>query len=94
MSDPLPPLPPPCAPINQVARCWDALFNEGPKILFRVALALLQSMEASLLRCDNAGESPASWSDTSSASWASGVAVVVVRLCPGVPVCVCNSRGV
>jgi hypothetical protein len=39
-----------------VARCWDALFNEGPKILFRVALALLQSMEASLLRCDNAGE--------------------------------------
>lgn len=39
-----------------MARIWDALFNEGPKILFRVALALLKLEEEALLRCDNAGE--------------------------------------
>lgn len=27
-------------PAETTARVWDALFNEGPKILFRVALAL------------------------------------------------------
>lgn len=43
-------------PSETVARIWDALFNEGPKILFRVALALLKLEEEALLRCDNAGE--------------------------------------
>ena len=36
-------------------RVWDALFNEGPKILYRVALALLQMEEEVLLKLDNAG---------------------------------------
>lgn len=43
-------------PSETVARIWDALFNEGPKILFRVALALLKLYEETLLRHDNAGE--------------------------------------
>lgn len=37
-------------------RIWDSLFYEGPKILFRVAVALLQICERSILRLDNAGE--------------------------------------
>ncbi len=36
-------------------RVWDALFNEGSKILYRVALALLKQHEALLLSKDNAG---------------------------------------
>jgi len=44
-------LPPECA-----ARVWDALFNEGPKVLFRVALALLKIAEIKLLERDNPGE--------------------------------------
>lgn len=43
-------------PSESVARVWDALFNEGPKIVFRVALALLKAHEEVLLKCDNAGE--------------------------------------
>ena len=43
-------------PSETVGRAWDALFNEGPKVLFRVALALLKTQEEVLLRCDNAGE--------------------------------------
>lgn len=43
-------------PSETVARVWDALFNEGPKILFRVALALLKMHEDVMLRTDNAGE--------------------------------------
>uniref|UniRef100_A0A7S0RDZ9 Rab-GAP TBC domain-containing protein n=1 Tax=Chlamydomonas leiostraca TaxID=1034604 RepID=A0A7S0RDZ9_9CHLO len=43
-------------PSETVARVWDALFNEGPKILFRVALALLKQHEEHLLHCDNAGD--------------------------------------
>ncbi len=37
-------------------RVFDALFNEGPKILYRVALALLKLEEETLLKFDNAGE--------------------------------------
>lgn len=43
-------------PAETVARVWDGLFNEGPKVVFRTALALLKSQEAALLRYDNAGE--------------------------------------
>lgn len=32
------------------ARVWDALLHEGPKVLFRVALALLKLGEATLLQ--------------------------------------------
>lgn len=34
---------------------WDALLNEGPKILFRVGLALMRIHEESLLAQDNPG---------------------------------------
>lgn len=43
-------------PAETVARVWDGLFNEGPKVLFRTALALLKSQEAALLKYDNAGD--------------------------------------
>ncbi len=36
-------------------RVWDALLNEGTKILYRVALALLKTHEDRLLAQDNAG---------------------------------------
>lgn len=41
--------------LQTAARVWDALLNEGPKVLFRVALALLKTNEAVLLRQDNVG---------------------------------------
>lgn len=44
------------APSEVVMRIWDALFNEGSKILYRCALALLQLHEHQLLKLDNAGE--------------------------------------
>jgi hypothetical protein len=44
-----------CMPAETVARMWDALFNEGSKVLYRTALALLKSSEPTLLACDNAG---------------------------------------
>lgn len=44
---------PPCP--MQVARVWDALFNEGNKVLYRVALAVLKAQEDVLLAFDNAG---------------------------------------
>ncbi len=43
-------------PSETVMRVFDGLFNEGPKVLFRVALALLKIQEETLLKCDNAGE--------------------------------------
>ncbi|KAG2449397.1 hypothetical protein HYH02_005547 [Chlamydomonas schloesseri] len=43
-------------PPESACRVLDALFHEGAKILFRVALALLKSAEAALLRTDNAGD--------------------------------------
>ncbi|KAG2433312.1 hypothetical protein HXX76_008378 [Chlamydomonas incerta] len=43
-------------PPESAARVLDALFHEGAKILFRVALALLKSAEAALLKTDNAGD--------------------------------------
>ncbi|KAI8476393.1 MAG: rab-GTPase-TBC domain-containing protein [Monoraphidium minutum] len=43
-------------PSESAARVWDALLNEGPKVLFRVALALLTINEQQLLAFDNAGE--------------------------------------
>jgi len=43
-------------PSETTSRIWDALFNEGPKILYRVALALLKLEEETLLKFDNAGD--------------------------------------
>jgi hypothetical protein len=42
-------------PSETVARVWDSLFNEGPKIIFRVALALLKMHEDVILTANNAG---------------------------------------
>eukprot|EP00891_Asterochloris_glomerata_P005168 jgi/Astpho2/5168/Aster-04752 len=42
-------------PAETTARVWDALLNEGPKILFRVGLALMRIHEESLLAQDNPG---------------------------------------
>lgn len=36
-------------------RVWDALLLEGPKVLYRVALAILAAVGPELLRIDNAG---------------------------------------
>lgn len=41
-----------------VMRVWDALFHEGPKILFRVALSLLKIYEENMLRVKDAGGYP------------------------------------
>lgn len=41
--------------LQTAARIWDALLHEGPKVLFRVALAILKTNEAALLRQDNVG---------------------------------------
>lgn len=42
-------------PSETAARVWDALLQEGPKVLFRVALAILKTNEAVLLKQDNVG---------------------------------------
>ena len=36
-------------------RVWDALLHEGPKVLYRMALALLKMNEEVLLQQDNPG---------------------------------------
>jgi hypothetical protein len=43
-------------PAEAAARVWDALLLEGPKVLFRVALALLRLHEPALLAADNPGD--------------------------------------
>jgi len=43
-------------PAETAARVWDALFSEGPKVLYRVGLALLVLHEDILLETENAGE--------------------------------------
>lgn len=43
-------------PSETVARVWDALLFEGPKVLYRVALALLKLHEQQLLAIDNTGD--------------------------------------
>ncbi|PNW70873.1 hypothetical protein CHLRE_17g737050v5 [Chlamydomonas reinhardtii] len=43
-------------PSETVMRTWDSLFYEGPKILFRVALAMLKIYEDNMLRVGDAGE--------------------------------------
>lgn len=39
-----------------MARVWDTLFSEGPKVLFRVALAVLKLLEPALLAQEDTGE--------------------------------------
>jgi len=49
-------LPAPTPFFSQTAaRVWDVLFVEGPKVLFRVALAVLKRGQRSLLAAPNAG---------------------------------------
>ncbi|KAK9808174.1 hypothetical protein WJX73_005269 [Symbiochloris irregularis] len=43
-------------PSETVARVWDALLYEGPKVLYRIALALLKGCEAQLLAISNTGD--------------------------------------
>lgn len=43
-------------PPETAVRAWDSLFLEGPKVLFRLALALLRLHEGALLAQDNPGE--------------------------------------
>ncbi|KAF8072845.1 Tbc1d2 [Scenedesmus sp. PABB004] len=43
-------------PAETVMRVWDSVFFEGAKVIFRVALALLQAHEPALLACDDLGE--------------------------------------
>lgn len=43
-------------PSETCTRVWDSLFCEGPKILFRVALALLKLYEEKILSVNDAGE--------------------------------------
>lgn len=43
-------------PAETVVRVWDALFNEGSKVLFRISLALLKDQEEHLLQYSNAGD--------------------------------------
>ena len=43
-------------PAETAARVWDALLHEGPKVLYRVALALLKMHEPALLATDNPGD--------------------------------------
>ena len=43
-------------PAASAARVWDALLHEGPKVLFRVALAQLRLHEGVLLAQDNPGD--------------------------------------
>lgn len=42
--------------LQTAARVWDSLLEEGSKILYRVALALLKLHEPELLRQDNPGD--------------------------------------
>mmetsp|Transcript_7312 Transcript_7312/g.20625 ORF Transcript_7312/g.20625 Transcript_7312/m.20625 type:complete len:373 (-) Transcript_7312:70-1188(-) len=43
-------------PIETAARVWDAMFFEGPKVLYRVALSLFQMARTDLLKTDNPGD--------------------------------------
>lgn len=43
-------------PPETVARVWDVLFCEGPKILYRIALAILKIHEEELLAAENSGD--------------------------------------
>merc|ERR1712071_116680 len=43
-------------PVETVLRIWDCLFNEGSKILFRVAITLVKLNEEELLKCSEFGE--------------------------------------
>ena len=43
-------------PSETVARVWDSFLLEGPKVLFRVALAILGSCRGEILSCGNPGD--------------------------------------
>lgn len=42
--------------LQTVMRCWDSLFLEGTKVLFRLGLAVLHRNEAKLLQMNDAHE--------------------------------------
>ena len=41
---------------DSLARVWDSFLLEGPKVLFRVALAILGSCRGEILSCGNPGD--------------------------------------
>ena len=43
-------------PPETTARVWDALLLEGPKVLFRVALAIVRGARKDILAADNPGD--------------------------------------
>jgi hypothetical protein len=43
-------------PAETAVRVWDALFNEGSKVLFRISLALLKDQEEHFMQYSNAGD--------------------------------------
>jgi len=43
-------------PVETTLRVWDSLFVEGPKVLFRVGVALVKRHSAALLACDEFGQ--------------------------------------
>jgi hypothetical protein len=43
-------------PVETTLRVWDSLFVEGPKVLFRVGVALIKRHEKALLECDEFGQ--------------------------------------
>ena len=71
-------------PAETVARVWDALFNEGPKILYRVALALLKVEEETLLKFDNAGmlEAEHNVGKSNDESWQGRIVIFLVSSLP------------
>jgi len=64
-------------PPEVTVRVWDALFNEGAKVLFRVGLALLQVHERALLGHDNAGEVLHTLKDGAQRIWGADVLLSV-----------------
>jgi len=42
-----------CMPISTTLRVWDAMFYEGFKVLFRVAVGIFKLVEADILKCTN-----------------------------------------
>ncbi|KAI9433667.1 TBC-domain-containing protein, partial [Lactarius indigo] len=42
-----------CLPVETLFRVWDVLLLDGLDVLFRIALGILKSHEAELLRCDS-----------------------------------------
>uniref|UniRef100_A0A673TWE0 Growth hormone regulated TBC protein 1 n=1 Tax=Suricata suricatta TaxID=37032 RepID=A0A673TWE0_SURSU len=56
-------------PVETVLRIWDCLFNEGSKILFRVALTLMKQHQAFILEASSAADICARFKDITRGSF-------------------------